>query len=302
MIADILQLVVIGLVVGSVIAIGAMGLTLTYGITKFANIAHGDYMTLGMFVTYTFVNQIGLSAEPLTPFSFGWTLIVGMLLSGVIVGAVAAIIDFLVFHRLLKRGGVEFIALVASVGVALIIRSIIQVQWGVLPISYYSTINRAIELPLEIKIKPDQLFNIGLMIVATVSLYLLLYKTKVGKAMRATSDNPVLAEISGINTVSIRRLMWFIGGFLASVAGVMLAVQSQLQHNLGFEFLLPLFSAVILGGIGNPWGALVGALVVGVTQEVSTYWIPSGLKPAVPFVVLTVVLLLRPRGIFGSKI
>ena len=307
-IAAILQLVVIGVVVGSVISIGSMGLTLAYGITRFANVAHGDYMTLGMFTAYVVIVDTQWMTAPLAPFSFGWSLIVGFIIAALVVGLLAAALDFLVFNRLRRRGSVAIISLVASIGVALMLRAFIQGRWGVLPLQYNSEINRAIEFSYGtavyqvIKIKPDQFFIIGVMLFSVVALYLLLYRTRLGTAMRATSDNPALAEISGINTDQVRRVMWMISGSLAGVAGVMLALQSQLKHNAGFEFLLPLFSAVILGGIGNPWGALLGGMIVGVSQEVSTFWLPSGLKQAVPFIVLTLALLLRPRGIFAAKI
>jgi branched-chain amino acid transport system permease protein/neutral amino acid transport system permease protein len=130
----------------------------------------------------------------------------------------------------------------------------------------------------------------------------LLYRTRLGKAMRATSDNPELAEIAGIDTERIRMSTWAVSGALTALAGVMFGIQAQLQFNAGFEFLLPMFAATILGGIGNPWGALVGGLIVGVTQEASTEWIDPGLKPGVPFVLLILILLVRPRGIFGSSV
>ncbi len=299
---DIVQLIIIGLVVGSIIALGSMGLTLAYGITKFANVAHGDYMTLGMFTAFVVVNQVGLSAEPIGPFSFGWTLVVGIVLAALVVGTVASVLDVVVYRVLRRRNASTLTALVASIGVALMLRAYVQAQWGEAPLRYTSAINRALTLPGGLKIKPDQIFMLVLMVVVAAGLYLLLYRTRLGKSIRATSDNPALAGASGVDTDKVRLVMWFFAGGLAAISGVLLAVQSQLRHDAGFEFLLPLFSAVILGGIGNPWGALVGGLIVGVSQEVSTYWIPTGLKEAVPFIVLTIALLLRPRGIFGSQV
>lgn len=120
--------------------------------------------------------------------------------------------------------------------------------------------------------------------------------------MRATADNPQLADVAGIDTERIRQATWAIAGFLTASAGVMFAVQAQLSFNAGFEFLLPMFAAVILGGIGNPWGALVGGLIVGISQETSTYWIPTGFKAGVPFVLLIAMLIARPRGLFGSTV
>ena len=127
-----------------------------------------------------------------------------------------------------------------------------------------------------------------------------MYRTRLGKAMRATADNAELADVAGIDTERIRQSTWLISGALIAVAGIMFAVQAQLRFDAGFEFLLPMFAATILGGIGNPWGALVGGLVVGISQETSTYWIPSGFKTGIPFLILIVMLLTRPRGLFGS--
>ena len=119
--------------------------------------------------------------------------------------------------------------------------------------------------------------------------------------MRATSDNPALARVTGINTKHVIWWTWAVSGALAAVAGVMLAVtQAQLLPIMGWKFLIPLFAAVILGGVGNPYGALVGALVVGVSMEVSTQWINPSYKPAIAFAIMIGVLLARPRGIFGD--
>jgi len=139
-------------------------------------------------------------------------------------------------------------------------------------------------------------------------VYLVLYRTKLGKAMRATSDNADLARVSGIDTDRITMWTWWISGALVAIAGVLLAVQSQLTPDMGFSLLIPLFAATILGGIGSPHGALIGAMVVGISQEASTGldlpfppgWGP-GYKPAVAFFVLIVMLILRPQGLFGSK-
>ena len=121
--------------------------------------------------------------------------------------------------------------------------------------------------------------------------------------MRATADNAQLAEASGIDTERIRQATWVIAAALTAVAGIMFAVQSQLRFDAGFEFLLlPMFAAVILGGIGNPWGALAGGMVVGVSQELSTEWIDTGFKAAVPFVILILMLIVRPRGLFGTSL
>ena len=297
---DLAQLVIVGLVVGSIIGLGAMGLTLSYGIMKFANFAHGDMMSLGMFMAYAAVTTFGMG--PLGPFSVGWAMIPALLLAMLGVGVLAAGVDQVVYRPLRRRGSSTISMAIASLGIAIMVRALIQMEWGPSPVRYASGINRAWTLPGDLKIRPDQVLIIAAMLLVAVAVYLLLFKTRLGKAMRATSDNAALAEISGIDTERIRASTWVIAGGLIAVAGVMFGIQSQLKFDAGFEFLLPMFAAVILGGIGNPWGALVGGLIVGISQETSTYWIPTGYKTAVPFVLLTIMLVVRPRGLFGSTV
>lgn len=297
---DFAQLVIVGLVVGSIIGLGAMGLTLSYGIMKFANFAHGDMMSLGMFLAYAAVTTFGTGA--LGPFSVGWAMIPALLLAMLGVGVLAAGVDQVVYRPLRRRGSSTISMAIASLGVAIMVRALIQMEWGPSPVRYASGINRAWTLPGDLKIRPDQVLIIAAMLIVAVAVYLLLFKTRLGKAMRATSDNAALAEISGIDTERIRASTWVIAGGLIAVAGVLFGIQSQLKFDAGFEFLLPMFAAVILGGIGNPWGALVGGLIVGISQETSTYWIPTGYKTAVPFVLLTIMLVVRPRGLLGSTV
>ena len=155
--------------------------------------------------------------------------------------------------------------------------------------------------PFGITLKADQIFIFATVAVVATVVYLLLFRTRIGKAMRATSDNPDLARVSGIDTDQVIRWTWAIGGALVAIAGVLLAIQAQLKPELGFTILLPLFAATILGGIGSPQGALVGAMIVGVTQEVSVEFVAPGYKFAVAFVILIIILLLRPSGLFGAK-
>jgi branched-subunit amino acid ABC-type transport system permease component len=290
-------------IVGSIIGLGAMGLTLTYGILKFANFAHADMMTLGMYLAFLFVGDLGLAGADIGPLSFGWGMIPAALLAIAGVAAFAVAVDVLVFKPLRAQGGGFLTIAIASLGVGIMLRAVIQAVWGAAPRRYSTGINEARTIFGDLKIKDDQILIIALTLLFALLLYLLLYRTRLGTAMRATADNADLAEASGIETEQIRRATWAIAGVMIAVAGIMFAVQSQLRFNAGFEFmLLPMFAAVILGGIGNPWGALIGGLVVGVSQEVSTEWINTGFKPAVPFAILILMLLVRPRGLFGSTI
>ena len=137
--------------------------------------------------------------------------------------------------------------------------------------------------------------------IIAIAFYFVLFKTKLGKAIRATSDNPDLARITGINTEKIILYIWFIGGILAATSGILISVQQAIiTPVMGWKILIPLFAAVIVGGIGNPIGALMGGLLIGITGELATGWINPSYKPAVYFLVLLIVLLLRPNGIFWA--
>lgn len=288
--------------VGSIIGLGATGLTLTYGVMRFANFAHGDLMTLGMFLAFFVVGNLGFDGGRAGPFSFGWGLIPATVFAMAMVATVTVGLDRIVFRRLRTRGGGIITMAIASLGIGIMLRAVIQLFWGPGTERYATGIQRANTIVGGLKVKPDQFLIVALTVALAFAVYLLLHHTKLGKAMRATSDNPELAEVAGIDTERIRQATWAVGGALIAVAGVMLAVQSQLRFDAGFELLLPMFAATILGGIGNPWGALVGGLVVGVSQEVSTEWINSGLKPGVPFLILILMLIVRPRGLFGSTV
>jgi len=298
------QLLVVGIIVGSILALGAIGLTLIYGILRFANFAHGDMMTLGAYIAFS----VYISGGSIGPLSFGFGMILAVLAAAAAIAFVAFASDRIVFRPLRLRGSSPAILAIASLGVALIVRATVLLLWGPQPHRYVSGVQFARDFPFDTKIKPDQIFIIASTFVLIALVYLVLYRTKLGKAMRATSDNADLARVSGIDTDRITMWTWWISGALVAIAGVLLAVQSQLTPEMGFSLLIPMFAATILGGIGSPHGALIGALVVGISQEASTGldlpfppgWGP-GYKPAVAFFVLIVMLILRPQGLFGSK-
>jgi branched-chain amino acid transport system permease protein len=292
------ELVVIGLIVGSIMALGAIGLTLIYGILKFANFAHGDLMTVGAYVAFlTFYGggHIG-------PLSFGFGMLPAILAAIVVVGLLSVLIDRIVYRPLRRRNANLVILAMASLGMAIVARAVVYIGLGPDQRFYVGGIQNALQLPFGITLKPDQIFIGCTALVVVVLVYLLLYRTKLGKAMRATADNMELAKVAGIDTERVIMWTWAIGGGLAGLAGVLLGVQSHLTPEIGFDFLLPLFAATILGGVGSPQGALLGALIVGISQEVSTEWISPAYKPTIAFIILFAILLVRPRGLFGVKV
>jgi branched-chain amino acid transport system permease protein/neutral amino acid transport system permease protein len=212
-----------------------------------------------------------------------------------------------VYRPLRQRGSSAVVLAIASLGVAIVLRAIMLLWWGPDQQLYVSGIHPAREFPFDIKLKPDQVFIIATSFLLMALVYLLLFRTRMGKAMRAMSDNADLARVTGIDTEQVVLWTWIIGGGLAAVAGVLLGIQSNLKPELGFTLVLPLFAGAILGGLGSPQGALVGAMIVGISQEVFVgidlpfppFGVP-GYKPAVAFGILILILLVRPRGLFGK--
>lgn len=285
-----------GLVLGSIYALGAIGITMLFGILRFAHFGHGDMMTMGAYVALAVVLAFGLPAM--------WALPIAMVLAaGLAVG-----IDRLFYQPL--RNGPTIVVVIASFGVALMIRSLIQVVFGVDVESYQTGFQRPVFFfDNTIRILPR---HITIMVVTAglmVALHLFLTRTKMGKAMRAMSDDPDLARATGIDTGRVVIFTWLIGGGLAAAGGVFLGIDTQLTPMMGWNLLLPMFAAAILGGIGKPFGAVVGGLVIGCAEELATYpWLGDGpllepsYKSAVAFAILVIMLIWRPTGLFKGRV
>lgn len=286
MFIDFVQMVIYGLVLGSILTLGAIGISLIFGILRFAHFAHGDMMTLGAFFAFPLI--VG----------FGFPILPAALVAAVGVAVVAIIIDQTVYSRL--RHVNPIILLISSFGIALVIRSAIQLIWG----PHNKVYATGIQMPWRVGdylIKPDHVWIVGGAVVLVVLLHLFLTRTKIGKAMRAMSDNTDLALVSGIPAQRVILWTWAIGGGLAAIAGVFLGMDTRLHPQMGWSILLPLFAATILGGIGKPYGAILGGMVVGVSMEVSTLVIPPAYKYAVAFVIMVIMLIVRPQGIVKGK-
>lgn len=299
------ELIAYGIILGSIITLGAVGLTLIYGIVNFANFAQGDLMTIGayiaLFMTSVFFPAFGITDSPIGPLSFGWAMLVSFIPAMLITGLVAVVVDRLVYRRLRELRVRAVMLAIASLAIAFVMRSMIYLAWGPDFHFYSKGLRETLRLPLGIKLRPDQIVILALAWGLVISLYVFLQRTKMGKALRAMADNPDLARISGIATERMITITWFIGGGMAAAAGIMLGIDSQLRPEMGWILLLPLFAAVIMGGIGNAYGALAGGLVLGVAQQLSTKWLLPSYKPAVAFLIMIVILLIRPQGIFGGK-
>jgi branched-chain amino acid transport system permease protein len=300
------ELIIYGVVLGSIISLGAIGLSLVYGIIRFANFAHGDFLTTGAYIALFMVtgvlSWIGIPDTTFGFLSFGWRMVIAFPVSMAVVAGMAIVIDRILYRKLRqKKSGAVMLAM-SSLGAAFIIRMIILITWGADSLFYRPGILRpAFELPLGIKIRPDQILILLIVFFLVGLLHLFLQSTKMGKAMRATADNMELALISGINTERIIIWTWGIGGALAAAGGILYGIDVQLHPYMGWNFLIPLFAATILGTIGNIYGALIGGLTIGIAQQVSTAFLLPTYKLAVAFIIMILILLIRPKGIFGKE-
>lgn len=297
-----LSLTVWGIALGSILALGSVGLTLTYGVLKFPNFSHGALITIGAYLAFEVVRFVP-NGPPLRPLSFGWELLLGLVIAMPLTGLVAVVCDRLVFRRLRNRGSSIVLFAMASLGLAFVLRSLLYLIWGPeFRFYYHGRANPALDLPFGIAVQADKFFSFGLALLLVILLFLLLRHTKLGKAMRATADNPDLAMVRGIDTEKIMAWTWMIGGGMAASGGVLFGLASQLRPEMGFvSILLPVFAAVILGGIGNAFGALVGSIVIGMAWQLTAAVLPPTYGPGIAFAIMILILVIRPQGLFGSQ-
>lgn len=285
-----------GIVLGCVYGLGAIGITMIFGILRFGHFAHGDLMTAGAYLALALVWATGMPVL--------WTLPLAMVLTA----ALGAGVHWAFYRPLDKGTNSTIVIVIASFGVALMLRSAVQLFFGVDIVTYQRGFQAPIWIADTIRILPRHLWIIGLTVVLVAVLHLFLTRSRLGKAMRAMSDNPALARISGIGTTKVVIAAWAIGGALAAAGGVFLGIDTQLSSQMGWNLLLPMFAAAVLGGIGNPIGAALGALVVGIAEELVTYpWLGEPLispayKSAVSFAILVALLVWRPTGLTRGRV
>lgn len=294
-----LSLTIWGIMLGAVIALGGIGLTLIFGVLKFPNFSHGALVTLGAYVTLSVMSLFPQGSQ-LSPMSFGYEFLLAMLIAMPIVGLVALAIDRVVYRRLRRTGAHLVLFAMASLAMLFFIQSVIYLGWGPsFDVYYPGRENPAMTLFFGLRVRGDQLFILVLGLIFMAGVGLLLGRTRMGKAMRATADNPDLAQIRGINTERVIAWTWILSGSLAAAGGAMYGLTSQLRPEMGFWLLLPMFAAVIMGGLGNAYGAMVAALIIGVAHQVSSAFMDPTYGPAVAFVLMVLTLLIRPQGLFG---
>jgi neutral amino acid transport system permease protein len=288
-----MQLLVNGLVTGSVYAIAAVGISLVYGILRLVNFAYGDMMAFAAYAGYFANATLGLPMIASAVFAMA-------------AGAVLSVaLDFALWRPLRVRRAGFMSLFLASIGVALVLRQAILLIWGPQPRAYDIDPYKVYVIG-DVRLSLAQTATIVVAAVAIAAIGLFLARSPTGRVMRAMSDDRALAQLSGIDVNRVILVTWVIAGVTSGLAGLLAAlVQSTFDPNFGFQLLLPVFAAVVLGGIGSAYGALAGGLVLGVATELSTWegfggGVDPVYKPVVAFVVLIAALMLRPQGLFGK--
>ncbi len=281
------QLVANGVVYGCIIALAAIGLSLAYRIMNFANFAHGDFLTLGAYLTLFFAASSNLGFLP--------ACIIAILATG----AFAVALDMGIWKPMRSSGASRTAIMILSIGVSIAIRNALIIFFRPDALRFPLPVMESINLGGILL----TYFQISVVLIAFASMLLvhaILRRTVLGKSMRALADNPNLARITGINVDRVIRYTWMVSMGLAALAGIMFGLITHLNPNMGWSIILPMFAAAILGGIGNAYGAMAGGMIIGLAQEISTAFLPAEYKIAVSFAIMIAVLFFRPKGLFGG--
>ena len=283
----ILQSLLDGLIAGSIYALFATGLTLIYGTLHFINFAHGELIMAGAYLAYLFM---------IPPLGFSPFLSAGLAVLGII--GLALLMDKAVFRPL--RNASPLLLLIASLGISLFLQNLAQAVWGAEIRTFPFSLERGLSFG-PVVITRVQITILFVAAATILFLYLLLKFTRAGKAIRGVSDNPRLAETFGVESEKIIRNVWILAAALAAVGGVLYAADTNLEPHMGIINLVRAFAAVLLGGTGNVWGALIGGFVIGLSENLGVLILPLGYKDAIAFFIIIILLLFRPEGILGTR-
>jgi branched-subunit amino acid ABC-type transport system permease component len=293
--AEALQLAIGGLVFSVVLAMGALGLSMIFGTTGLTNFAHGELITFGALVAFA-VDRL-----PGTISIGGWeiTVIVGVVAAFLVSAMFGWLNDFVLWAPLRRRGTGLIAMMIVSIGLSVFLRNVYQYFAGAQSQNYsqYSAVT-----PWDIGpilLTPKELIVILVGMAVLVAATSLLQFTRLGKATRAVADNPALSSATGINVERVIRLVWIGGAALAGLAGALLGLTQGFDYQIGFKILLLVFAAVVLGGLGTIWGAIIGAFFIGLFTELTTLFVPAEFKFVGALIVLIIVLLFMPQGLLG---
>jgi neutral amino acid transport system permease protein len=286
------QELIFGLVLGSFVALGAVGFTLVYGLVDMINFAHGEFITIGAFASLIAVSTVGVGLPV--------ALVVAFLVTAVVGWGIAQ----LIYEPLNEAGPIPL--LLTSIGAGLLLRNGMRLIAG--PGARYLDVPSPTTYrfdDLGFFVTDQQAIIVSTALGAVLVLHLFLSRTKLGISMRATADNEQLAMVTGIDTKRVRHVVWLLSSGLAGVAGVLLAVSRSANPSTGFDQLLLILTAAILGGAGSPYGAVIGAYLLGIGISLATAFLPTAVSDfgtTMAFVVLIVVLLVRPGGIVNQEV
>jgi branched-subunit amino acid ABC-type transport system permease component len=274
-----------GLVSGVIMTLPALAVTLLFGVLKFPNFAVGAMMTVAAYMAFALNAQLG------------WPLAAATAAVAVAFGGVCILIDQLTFKPLRGRGGITL--MVASLGLGFILENIARFAYGNSARSFAVELARPFRV-LDVRMNREQMITLAISAAAMAAMWLLLTRTPVGRAMRAVADNPQLALVRGIDSERIIRWTWFIAGILLAVGGVLIGMDRALEPPMGSNYLVSVFAAAILGGLGSPLGAFAGAMIIGVVSELSTLVMPPNYRIGIPLAAIALILVFRPQGLFGQ--
>jgi len=283
---EIAQLVLNGLMAGTILAVPAIGFTAIYAVLRFPNFAIASHLTIGAFAGWLANVSLGLPAA----------LAVGVAFAAA--GVAGVVSDELILKPLRPAGALT--TAIAAVALTLVLENVIRFVFGNDLRGYALPIRRDWQVA-GLRIAPQQVQNFGLAVVAMAAVFLFLAFTRTGKAMRAVADNPTLASVKGIDTDRVARLTTFVAMGLAGVGGVLLGLDTSIDPLTGFRVILSVFAAAVVGGLGSIPGAVVGALTIGIGEELSLLVLAPAYRTVVGFAAILLVLTLRPRGILGER-
>jgi len=284
-----LQLLVNGLIAGAIYALVASGFSLIYSVNKFIHFAHGAAIAFSAYFLYLMFSIAGLNFVLSIIFSLIFACLLGWGM------------NILVYKQLRNKKTSSVILMVASFALLILLESFILLFFGADAKSVgFIKVAKGLEV-LGAIITPLQIFIILASFVLLVGLYFFMKKTRIGKAMRAVSDNKDVAEIVGISSEKIYSWSFIIGSGLAGIAGILIGLEHSLDPTMGTSLMIKGFAAAIIGGIGSVHGALLGAFLLGFAENFGVWYLPSGYKDAIAFILLFIFLLFRPRGILGKK-
>jgi len=279
------QLVLNGVIAGSIYALFAVGLTMVYGVFRFINFAHGELIAWGAYLVLLFMHP---------PISL--PLYLAVLPALLATAAIGVIQDRYVYQPLIH--GNRITLLIASIGVSYLLRNAIRLIWGSDLTTYGIRPVRGIMFA-GLSITPTQILMISAAVFFLSALYFLLTRTMLGKSLRAVADNMELAAIMGINMKRVSLTVWILASLFAGAGGFLLALDTNLEPMMGMTNMIKAFAAVLLGGAGNVWGALLGGLFIGIAENIGVAFFSPGYKDFISFALIFLLLILRPKGIFG---